>query len=442
MVAIRSSNVVSSGYYTAVYVCVSFLVVMLICLLFYVLCSRRYKLNWFERSSLIAAEETRRIMSLETTEEKEIGNVLKMTRKSRGIFLSSRSSGRLENPLKQDSSEFWVPQSLQKQLIVGDKDCDLREKSLPESPNTPVGIKVSPFTLAQTGPVSMEKGIPTLFKYAQSPVAPKVTSMYSKLDHKKIDATMYLEGINGTADPYAKVRLLSDPENFRLSSVHHKTLNPSFKEDFVFIIPEDELQQQTIEALLYDYDQYSRHTCLGRVRVSLQNLDLTEKVTLLERITQCEEEDEKPDLGDLMLSLGYLPSAERLTVAILKARNLQPRDDTKKFSDPYVKVVLVQDGKRFKEKKTSIERGTLNPVFNEALTFNVAEDQLKNLTLVITVMNDSILDQNEILGRVVIGPKSKGKEAAHMRDMLFTKRSVTMWHTLIGATLPIEVRTY
>ena len=35
------------------------------------------------------------------------------------------------------------------------------------------------------------------------------------------------------------------------------------------------------------------------------------------------QNDETPDLGDLMFSLAYLPSAERLTVVILKARNLR-----------------------------------------------------------------------------------------------------------------------
>ena len=34
------------------------------------------------------------------------------------------------------------------------------------------------------------------------------------------------------------------------------------------------------------------------------------------------------DLGEIMFSLAYLPSAERLTVVIMKARNLKA-DDTK-----------------------------------------------------------------------------------------------------------------
>ncbi|XP_076353756.1 synaptotagmin-1-like [Tachypleus tridentatus] len=482
MVTLERSTAVSSGYYTAVYVCVSFLVVMLICLLFYVLCSRRYQLNWFEKTSLMAAEERGRIMLSEVKQAGSTENAFKMTQ---GIspILRSQSSGKLESPSKQSTGEFWVPPRLQRQLTTCDKVCEICEESLPVTSSTPLVIKVSPFTPTQTGQESAEKGVSTLYKYTQPSVGssipkPRFTSMYSKLDHNKIDAALYQEGngdssddspekfrgfmhlflgydkkksalhvnlieavdlvsrdFNGTADPYAKIRLLSDPEDFRQTSVHYKTLNPQFKEDFTFNVLEDALQHQTIEILLFDFDQYSRHVCLGNVQVSLQDLDLTDNVNLWKNISHCEEADENPDLGDLMVSLGYLPSAERLTVVILKARNLHPVDETKKFSDPYVKVALIQDGKRLKKKRTKTQRGTLNPVFNEALTFNVAKDQLTSMTLEITVMNDSILGQNEILGRVVIGPQSKGNEAAHMRDMLISKRAVSMWHMLIEPTV-------
>ncbi len=36
-----------------------------------------------------------------------------------------------------------------------------------------------------------------------------------------------------------------------------------------------------------------------------------------------QQSEEAPELGDIMYSLSYLPSAERLTVVILKARNLR-----------------------------------------------------------------------------------------------------------------------
>jgi Ca2+-dependent lipid-binding protein len=46
--------------------------------------------------------------------------------------------------------------------------------------------------------------------------------------------------------------------------------------------------------------------------------------------------------------------------------------------DPFVKVYLLSGGKRVKKKKTAARKGTCNPVWNEALTFNVASSNLSN----------------------------------------------------------------
>ena len=39
--------------------------------------------------------------------------------------------------------------------------------------------------------------------------------------------------------------------------------------------------------------------------------------------------------GDLMFSMAYLSSAERLTVVVMKARHLQPGDETKNTYSKY-----------------------------------------------------------------------------------------------------------
>lgn len=40
-------------------------------------------------------------------------------------------------------------------------------------------------------------------------------------------------------------------------------------------------------------------------------------------------------------------------------------------SDPFVKVYLLQDGRKISKKKTSTKRDDTNPIFNEAMIFSV-----------------------------------------------------------------------
>lgn len=92
------------------------------------------------------------------------------------------------------------------------------------------------------------------------------------------------------------------------------------------------LGRHTLEILLYDFDAYSRHHRIGGVQVPLANIDLSDKVDLWKGLTPCAGHDARLDLGELMVSLAYLPSAERLTVVIIKARNLRMVDDTRNSS--------------------------------------------------------------------------------------------------------------
>lgn len=57
------------------------------------------------------------------------------------------------------------------------------------------------------------------------------------------------------------------------------------------------------------------------------------------------------------------------------------------FSDPYVKVSLMCQGKRVKKKKTSVKKSTLNPVYNEALVFDVPAENIEDVTLVVKVID-------------------------------------------------------
>ena len=57
------------------------------------------------------------------------------------------------------------------------------------------------------------------------------------------------------------------------------------------------------------------------------------------------------------------------------------------FSDPYVKVSLMCRSKRIKKKKTTVKKNTLNPVYNEAIVFDVPNINVEEVYLIIKVVD-------------------------------------------------------
>jgi Ca2+-dependent lipid-binding protein len=50
-------------------------------------------------------------------------------------------------------------------------------------------------------------------------------------------------------------------------------------------------------------------------------------------------------------------------------------------------VTLVCQNKRIKKKKTSVKRNTLNPVYNEAMVFDVPQENVDDVELVIKIID-------------------------------------------------------
>ncbi|KAG8042708.1 hypothetical protein G9C98_005347 [Cotesia typhae] len=76
---------------------------------------------------------------------------------------------------------------------------------------------------------------------------------------------------------------------------------------------------------VFDYDRYSRNDVVGSVRVAMEELELVSSTSPVEVWGEIAREKKAPeDIQQVLVSLSYLPSAERLTVMILKARNLFP----------------------------------------------------------------------------------------------------------------------
>lgn len=236
---------------------------------------------------------------------------------------------------------------------------------------------------------------------------------------------------NGFSDPYVKIYLLPDRKKKFQTKVHRKTLNPIFNETFHFSVPFNELQNRKLHFSVYDFDRFSRHDLIGQVVLDnlLEFSDLTEDSPVWRDIL--EASSEKADLGEINFSLCYLPTAGRLTATIIKATNLKAMDLTG-FSDPYVKASLMCEGRRLKKRKTSIKKNTLNPSYNEALVFDIPNENMDHVSLTIAVMDYDCIGHNEVIGMCRVGNDADLPGREHWSEMLANPRKpIEHWHQLV-----------
>ncbi|XP_029018756.1 synaptotagmin-10 isoform X2 [Betta splendens] len=234
----------------------------------------------------------------------------------------------------------------------------------------------------------------------------------------------------GTSDPYVKIYLLPERKKKFQTRVHRKNLNPTFDETFCFPVAYDELCNRKLHFSVYDFDRFTSHDMIGEVVVDnlFELSDLSREAVVWKDIHAATTES--VDLGEIMYSLCYLPTAGRMTLTVIKCRNLKAMDITGS-SDPYVKVYLVCDGRRLKKRKTTTKKSTLNPVYNEAIIFDIPPENVEQVSLSIMVMDYDRVGHNEVIGVCRTGPDAEGLGRDHWNEMLaYPRKPITHWHAL------------
>ncbi|KAG0716606.1 Synaptotagmin 1 [Chionoecetes opilio] len=246
-------------------------------------------------------------------------------------------------------------------------------------------------------------------------------------------------------------------------------------------VPYADIMSKTLVFGIYDFDRFSKHDQIGEVKIPLCQVDLAQTIEEWRDLvsvegdggqTHCDPKTKSGSqrleqvvagvaaggpgpqttthhsasrrggsgeaapvmdnkLGDICFSLRYVPTAGKLTVVILEAKNLK-KMDVGGLSDPYVKICLIQNGKRLKKKKTSIKKCTLNPYYNESFSFEIPFEQIQQkVNLQVTVVDYDRIGTSEPIGRCVLGMNASGTELRHWSDMLASpRRPIAQWHTL------------
>ncbi|KAK0162775.1 hypothetical protein PV327_006522 [Microctonus hyperodae] len=268
--------------------------------------------------------------------------------------------------------------------------------------------------------------------------------------------------IHGLADPFCVLNILPiDPESNTTMKLRSKTVlktrDPEFNEqlNFYAITESDMMSEKALHIMILQDDEAGRDF-LGEAKFPLRELRPYQtkfyNVSLMEHYQVDQEENAWGDelsngRGRIFLSLNYNTNRRALQVHVQRAMNLLAMDSNG-LSDPFVKVRLLmptpqrednpikmnqvhttkslresftrsltkhqsKQGKKLTKNTllthtTKVKWNTLNPEWNEELSFETQLNDLSTLALVLTVWDKDFGKKNDFLGSLVLSCNSKG----------------------------------
>lgn len=175
-----------------VYASLSFLVVSVMGFGLYATCSRRYRLNWFEKTLLESAnpkedEEQCRDSLVAAASGYNVDNISECSRSLGGV--GGGGKGNITpSSINTDDTSFWIPppsKTIQQQVSTS------ADESPPSTPTSPTGsMKSNTFSITSCTSVPIARSDKHVV-LGMGPTRPKVSSMNAKLDHTKIDMSLY-----------------------------------------------------------------------------------------------------------------------------------------------------------------------------------------------------------------------------------------------------------
>ncbi|KAG8438361.1 hypothetical protein GDO86_008878 [Hymenochirus boettgeri] len=205
-----------------------------------------------------------------------------------------------------------------------------------------------------------------------------------------------------------------------------------WEEALLFPMTEEESAEAMLNLTLRHCDRFSRHLVVGEITLSLANLGIPFGTAHWVDLRPPEKEEDC--LGEVLLSLSYLPAASRLIVVIIKAKNIHSDHSNNLLGkDLSVRVILRHQSQKLKRKQTKRVKHKINPVWNEMFMFEVPQELLGDVSVEqqLLCLEPGKSNASRILGTCCLGVEWTGTGKDHWEDMMNNpRRQIAMWHGL------------
>ncbi|CAL8355275.1 unnamed protein product [Lota lota] len=280
------------------------------------------------------------------------------------------------------------------------------------------------------------------------PLAPQVrgslrfTLFYEPLQSRLVVTILQAEGLqrrsqNHRPHPFVRLRLMwaeqGDGEQRALCSVLQEwqtrivrdSCSPLFGEQFSCgPLRQLDLPRIKLRMEVKDFDRFSRHMVLGEVRVPLRHLDMCYPLELQQPL----QTPQKDPVGQVLLSLRFLPAAQRLEVGVLKIRTLQTDSD----SALHASISVRCDQSKLRHQKTTAVHQCQVTVFNQVLMFSLLEFPPQECNIAISVYEtDANRRHKHLVGQLTVGKDSRAEDHHWTLMMRSVRQPIAMWHQLL-----------
>ncbi|XP_005750705.1 synaptotagmin-2 isoform X2 [Pundamilia nyererei] len=203
--------------------------------------------------------------------------------------------------------------------------------------------------------------------------------------------------------------------------------NPLFGDQFSCVLQEEKLHHINLRMEVRDFDKFSRNTVLGDVRVPLGQLNISYPLELQEDL----KIPQKDLVGEVLLSLKFLPTSQRLEVGLLKVKTVL--SEISPNAALYARISVQCNQFKLKYQKSSTVARCLVTVFNEVLLFSLPEVHLERCKILVSIYETRPTSKSakQLIGQLSVG-KEKSSEDEHWTLMMRSVRQpVAKWHGLL-----------
>ncbi|XP_020790703.1 synaptotagmin-2 [Boleophthalmus pectinirostris] len=184
----------------------------------------------------------------------------------------------------------------------------------------------------------------------------------------------------------------------------------------------------TLKMEVRHIDTFSKHKALGEVRVPFNELNISTPVELQREL----QVPQKDLVGELLLSLNFLPTLQRLEIGLLKVK--VATINTSSITALCARISVMCNQYRQKSQKSSVVAHSFVTVFNEAFYFPLSEVPVVQCKISVSIFQKEIMKRKSpkrLIGQVILG-KDKTFEDKHWTHMMRSVRHpVTLWHAIV-----------